>query len=295
LNVGVALPQAGALGGDGLRTFATTAARLGFGSLWVGDHVVFPAAVERERYPYAAGMRSDSAFFPGEQWSEAFVTLAAAGMAAPALELGFAVLLPAMRNPVVVAKQLATLDRLSGGRVIAGMGVGWLREEYAALGVPFGERVERLVETIGVGRALWSGEPASYDGRYCRFAGMVARPSPVQGTGLRCWYGGNDLKLLERLAPHVEGWLPYEPTAELLERGRVTVGAARDRAGREDEFTFAAVTRLPLSGDGDRATALLERYAASGVQQLVVLSSVGRPLAGNLERLERLSALLARS
>jgi alkanesulfonate monooxygenase SsuD/methylene tetrahydromethanopterin reductase-like flavin-dependent oxidoreductase (luciferase family) len=198
------------------------------------------------------------------------------------------------RNPLVLAKQLATLDVLSGGSLIVGMGAGWLREEYAALDVPFDQRISRIKESLQVMRTLWGGQAASHKGEFWSFDNMVVRPPPRQGADLRCWYGGNSLTLLSRLAPVFAGWLPYEPSPEEIADGVRVALEARSRAGLDSHFTIAAVSRLPLSDRVDlgRTRSILASYHDAGVECLVVLASMGRSVAENLIRVERLAASL---
>ena len=294
MKTGIALPQSADLDLRALRNFVDTAHAAGLDSLWVGDHLVFPPEVPRATYPHIDGMHSGAHLFPARQWSESVVTLTAGGALSGTMELGFGVLLPALRNPLILAKQLATMDALYGGRLIVGMGVGWLREEYRALGIPFGERIERFVEQIEIMRLLWTGQSVRYQGRFWSFDEMIARPAPAQGTGLRIWYGGNDPGLLERLAPTLEGWLPYEPSDTDLSAGRIAVSRARGSAGSPGPFTMAVVTRLPLVAGEEpgRAKSVVERYRDSGVEHLVVLSSMGRDAEDNRLRIERLTEVL---
>jgi probable F420-dependent oxidoreductase len=294
MKVGVAIPQGTDLDGTTLEPFVRRVKELGFSSLWVGDHIVFPAELPRGDYPYVEGMHAGADLFDERSWTESIVTLASASGLAQGMELGFSILLPALRHPVVLAKQLATLDLFCGGNLIVGMGAGWLREEYAALSVPFDERIRRIEETLEIMRTLWSTEPTSHRGEIWNFEDMVLRPGPRQGKGLRCWYGGNSLKLLSRFAPAFQGWLPYEPTVDELAEGSRIASASRSRNGLEAQFTIAAVTRLPLirPDDQTRANSTLQTYLSAGVEHLVVLASMGRSLAENLIRVERLAGLL---
>jgi probable F420-dependent oxidoreductase len=295
MKIGIALPQSAELDLRALRRFVTTAQEAGLHSLWVGDHLVFPPVVERATYPYIEGMHRGANLFEARRWSESVVTLTAGGALANGMELGFAVLLPALRNPLILAKQLATIDALSGGQLIVGVGVGWLREEYRALGVPFAERIERVIEQLDIMRLLWTGQPVGYNGRFWSFDEIIALPVPTQGRRLRVWYGGNDLPLLERLAPALEGWLPYEPSANDVSAGRAVATEARARAGQREPFTIGAVTRLPLAPGhpGEQALAVIDRYRSSGVEHLVVLSSMGRDAEENRLRVERLEGVLS--
>jgi probable F420-dependent oxidoreductase len=294
VKVGIALPQSSpSLTGRGLYSYVETARAQGLDSVWVGDHLVFPAAIPRADYPYIDGMHANANLFPEQRWTESVVTLAATACLDDTLERGFAVMLPAQRQPVVLARQLAGLHQLTGGRLIVGLGVGWLRQEYAALGTPFEERFDRLEESLRLMQALWRGEPVRFRGRFWTVEDVVGRPAPTGGS-VTCWYGGNGNRLLRRLAPLVSGWLPYEPSPEDLERGREVAARAREAAGVTDPFTVGVVTRMPLgeAASADAAREVLARYRSAGVEHLVVLASVGRDVEANRERVEALGGLL---
>jgi len=169
-NIG---PFAGPLAATALATAAEDA---GFESVWTVDHVVIPADY-RSAYPYDPSGRigPDDTVFP-----DPLIWLSYVAHATSTLRLGTAILILPQRNPVILAKELATLDFLSGGRMILGVGVGWLREEYEALGVPWEGRGRRGEDSIGAMRALWSQHKASYDGVTTGSAERYLRPLPVR-------------------------------------------------------------------------------------------------------------------
>ncbi len=155
---------------------AQAAEAAGFESVWTVDHVVIPAEY-RSVYPYDPSGRigPDDTSFP-----DPLIWLTYIAAATSTLRLGTAILILPERNPVLLAKELATLDALSGGRVILGVGVGWLKEEYEALGVPWEGRGPRGEESIGAMRALWSEDRASFAGTTTAFTDCYLRPQPVQ-------------------------------------------------------------------------------------------------------------------
>ena len=166
-------PFAGAVAATRL---ARAAEEAGFESVWTVDHVVIPAAY-RSVYPYDPSGRigPDDTNFP-----DPLIWLTYIAAATSTLRLGTAILILPERNPVVLAKELATLDYLSGGRVILGVGVGWLKEEYEALGVPWEGRGRRGEESIGAMRALWSEDRASYDGGTTALHRLLPAPTARQ-------------------------------------------------------------------------------------------------------------------
>jgi probable F420-dependent oxidoreductase len=146
---------------DGARAVAHAAEQAGFESLWTVEHVVVPVGYESE-YPY-----DKSGKMPGPEESEIpdpLIWLAYVAAHTSTIKLGTGILILPQRNPLVVAKEIATLDRMSGGRVLLGVGVGWLQEEFDAIGVPFAGRGKRTDEYIAALRALWGLGPATFDG-----------------------------------------------------------------------------------------------------------------------------------
>lgn len=202
----------------------------GFESLWVADHVVIPRSYA-SIYPYDRGGRLPQVELP---FPDPFVWLAYAAAQTTTLQLATGVLVLPQRQPLVVAKQAATLDRLSGGRLLLGVGAGWLQEEFAALDVPFGERGRRLDEYIAALRALWRGDAASFSGDFVRFEGVEARPTPLHGA-VPIVIGGHTERAARRAGRLGDGFYPGrgrpEELAHLVE---VLRGAAR-AAGRDPD------------------------------------------------------------
>src|SRR5262245_3275336 len=175
-----------------LIALASRAAALGYDSIWVGDTLL-----ARPRH-------------------DPLTLLAAVAARLPKVALGTAVLLPALRNPVLLAQQVATLDQIAEGRLILGVGIASdvpnVRAEFAAAGVPFEKRVGRMLEAVGLCRALWTGQPVDWDGRW-RLQGGVLAPSPHRRGGPPIWLAGAQPASLKRVAEHFDGWLPNSPSA----------------------------------------------------------------------------------
>ncbi len=150
----------------------------------------------------------------GHATLDPFVTLSIVATASQRIRLHTHILVLAYRNPFVVAKSVATLDRLSGGRFMMGIGTGYLRPEYAALGVPFEERGALTDEAIDVLRKAWTGEPVAYKGKYFEARDAVVQPTPVQ-TPLPIWAGGNSNRAIRRAVELCEGWSPFPTEAEI--------------------------------------------------------------------------------
>lgn len=182
---------------------AQRAEAAGFDQVVLPDHVVMSANVEP--YPYG-----DFPFPPGDPWVEPLTTLAAIAGATSSVRLGTGVLITPLRPAVLLAKTVATLDNLSGGRVDLGVGLGWQREEYAAAGVPWERRWSRHDDTIRACRALWAGrgDPVSFDSPTVSFDEIWCEPAPAQDR-LPIWFGAKATPALAaRLAEQGDGWLP---------------------------------------------------------------------------------------
>ncbi|MEQ1700882.1 MAG: LLM class F420-dependent oxidoreductase, partial [Ilumatobacteraceae bacterium] len=157
--------------------FAQAAEAAGFESLWTVEHVIVPSNYE-SAYPY-----DPSGKMPGSEEMpipDPLIWLAYLAAATSRINLATGVVILPQRNPVVLAKELATLDHLSGGRMHLGVGVGWLEEEFDALGVPFAERGRRTDDHVAAMRALWTQDAASYHGEFTNFDNCILRPRPVQ-------------------------------------------------------------------------------------------------------------------
>ena len=189
-----------------VRAVAMAAERLGFATLWAPEHVVL---VEEyvSRYPYSSGQ------FPGPSSipiADPFTTLAYVAACTSTIRLGTGICLVPEHNPLVLAKTVATVDRLSGGRLILGVGVGWLAEEFAALGVPFERRGARTREYIDVMRRLWTERASSHKGEFVQFTGVLSYPKPVSATGIPVWFGGESAAALRRVAEYGDGWIGFK-------------------------------------------------------------------------------------
>jgi len=217
---------------------AQAAEAAGFESVWTVEHVVVPHAYQ-SRYPYSASGRMGEGLedFP---IPDPLIWLAYVASATRTIKLGTAILILPQRNPVVTAKAAATLDHLAGGgRVLLGIGVGWLAEEFAALGVPFEDRGPRADEYVAAMRALWSQERASFGGRYVRFADVFCRPRPRDGR-IPIIVGGDTRAAARRAGRLGDGYFPARgvPGELFDEMRRAAEAAGRDPAAVE--ITVAA-------------------------------------------------------
>jgi probable F420-dependent oxidoreductase len=248
MRVGVTVPNVHETLADSrtIEAVARRADELGFDSVWCNDHLAIPKAGER------AGTEPAYATGYGEQRRqhiyEPLITLAYLAAVTSRVRLGTSVYLLPLRNPLVAAKQVASLDQLSGGRLVLGVGVGWLEGEFAALGVPFRERGSRTDEAIAVLKALCGQERAEFRGRYHSFTEVEFHPKPIQRPHPPLWIGGRSVAAIRRAARLGDGWHPSHLTAHELRQGIAELHAECDRAGRSpDEVTVATRRKLLLT------------------------------------------------
>lgn len=295
MKIGLQLPV---FSGDGvaIRDFAVAAESLGYDSVWTGDHYVIPATIEAP-YPYAWRFAGDlDDLFPVKAFLEAIALCGFVAGATERLQIGVGVFVLPMRNPVALAKELATLDVLSGGRVIAGVGAGWLAEEFHALGASYDERGARTDEWIEILRSLWSpDQPVAHDGRFHRFGPVHCEPVPVTPGGPPIWVGGHTAAALRRCARVGVGWHAIELSPADFAAASTRLDELLVDAGRAPrEVVRTVATRLRLGGDD--VTAAIETVAAyedAGCDHLVVVSTASRSVAENIGRAQRLRDALA--
>jgi probable F420-dependent oxidoreductase len=249
---------------DVIRAVAAAAEAGGFATLWWGEHVVLvdqPAS----RYPYSADGRI--AVEPGADWLDPLTGLSFAAAVTRRIGLATGVLLLPEHNPVLVAKQAATLDVLSAGRLTLGVGIGWSAEEFAALGVPFARRGERTAEYIAAMRTLWSHDVASFHGEFARFDAVRVNPKPVRGRQIPVFGGGNSDAALRRVAAFADGWYGFNLPAAAV-AGRIAALAESCQARSRSLSELAIAVSL---ADGDPA--MLPDLARAGVTELVIVGS----------------------
>jgi probable F420-dependent oxidoreductase len=244
---------------------ASAADGCGFATLWAGEHVVM-VDQSASRYPYS----NDGAIaVPAEaDWLDPMIALAFAAAASSRIGVATGVLLLPEHNPVVVAKQAASLDRLSGGRLTLGVGVGWSREEFDALAVPFEHRAARTAEYAAAMRTLWRDDIASFSGKFVGFDSIRVNPKPVRSRRIPIVVGGNSDAALRRAAAWGDGWYGFNLDGVAEVRTRITkldelcAGLNRDRS----ELRLAVALRSPSVSD-------CEELAVLGIDELVLVES----------------------
>jgi probable F420-dependent oxidoreductase len=286
ISFGCSLPSRGPLASPwALRTLAQRAEDLGFDSVWVSDHVVVPRRVE-SFYPYSAD--GVPTFQPEQPYYDPLATLNFLAGCTRRVRLGTHVLILPYRNPLVTAKVLATLDVLSEGRLILGAGVGWMEEEFQALGLDtFQHRGAVTDEYIRMYKELWTQEKPEFQGQYCQVSGVGFQPKPVQKPHPPIWIGGHTGPALRRAAELGDGWMPIglRPPAGLEpEELAGKIARLRDltrRAGRPENAVALCFStdvafdsrpgpsRRMMTGRAEQIAADLRQYQDLGVQNFV--------------------------
>lgn len=279
MKFGVHLPHIGPFSdGASMIRFARAAEDQGYDSVWGSDHVVFPASYA-SKYPY-----SETGDFPlpGQvPWVEQVTSLAFVAGATSRVRLGTSILVLPYRNPVLNAKTLAAVDVLSGGRLICGVGAGWMREEAEAMGMPFDDRGSRTDEHIEVLKALWTMDEASHSGKYYSLPPVRSEPRPVQKPHPPIWVGGHEPAALRRAARYGDGWHAYRLRVDEVREKSAYIRSRAEEYGR-DPAAISLSVRAPLiisdnsmsvdrafAGTPDDLKRQVSAYAGAGVECIV--------------------------
>ena len=251
MRIGVHLPHIGRKAGpEAIARAARQAEELGLADVWASEHIIVPKGA-----PYP----------PSPAFYDPVLTLTWAAAHTKRVRLGTTVLVLPMRHPLPLAKELATLQLLSQGRLILGAGVGWLKEEYAALGVPFAERGRRMDEGIAMMRAVWGQDPVSFDAKTIPAVIKDMRMQPQPQPMIPIWVGGISAAAIARAARLGDGWHGTRLTPEQAGPVVQQLRAKRPEAG------FAISMRVGWDGKDDGALkARLQGYAAAGVEHAVI-------------------------
>jgi probable F420-dependent oxidoreductase len=306
VRFGFSLQGRGALANrEAIAGLARRAEALGYDSIFVSDRMLIPVK-STSAYPYS----STGAFplGPDEPWLEALTALTWLATITQRIHVGVSVLVIPYRNPVFTARALATADYLSGGRVILGAGIGWWREEFDALGVPFDERAARTMESLRIMKEIWTKPRVDFEGRFWRVpeAGGV-RPQPVQKPHIPIWMGGHSEAALKRVVAIADAWHPlglrppvmlHPPEMAAAVRRLRAFASAAGRDPRDITITFKGPVRLdpaakkdraPLTGSPAQIAEDLSAYVAAGVEHFVLDFSVPT-VPEMLDVLERFAA-----
>jgi len=273
MKFGITVPNYGKFADrESILEISIAAEELGFDSLWVSDHVVLP--------------NNHKGF--GNIFYEPIVTLSYIAAKTKTIKLGTSVIVLPYRNPVVLAKQISTLDVLSGGRVVFGVGAGWLKEEFEALGVNYAQRGQTTDEYLEIIKELYTDDSPSYNGRYNKFSDISFYPKPQQKPYPPIWVGGNSNSALKRAVKYGSGWHVVGSTPEEILEETKNLKELLSKYGKtESDFTVSVRKNLQITnrkisdesehlrGDLEKIIAGIDAYKSSGVNYIVfqILSS----------------------
>ena len=244
---------------------AQKAEELGYHSLWLGDHIVIPEKIEAA-YPYSA---DGAAGFPRRApFPDPFVLLGGLALATSRILLGTSVIVIPYRNPLAVAKAVTTVDLLSHGRFQFGVGVGWLKEEFDALGEDFTRRARQTREYLHIMKAAWQAEPASFSGEFLTFSDIHNVPLPVQNPHPPIIFGGESLPALKRVADLGDGWQPGTASLKVLSKSVPQLQALMTERGRD--YADLSVSALSAAGPLLRKPEVIPQLGELGVRELIL-------------------------
>jgi probable F420-dependent oxidoreductase len=287
MQLGLSLPQWGVdTGPVALRDSIVTAERVGFDSLWVGEHLIYPSAPRN-----TSGIGQ-----PVEQHRSCYMATEVLSYAAALTErvrLGTSVLVSAMHRPVMLAKQLATIDQLSGGRLVVGIGMGWSIEEHELSGYPFEQRGERFEDFVATMRACWNRDPVEHDGPFFSVPRSEVLPKPVQPSGPPILYATKSRSGLERTARDADGWNPSGNSTSMddILRMRDQINERAKELGRPQPYTvLRAQWRTSIDDMVDDVRAASDSGIDELVIELVKLPTIKRASdwRGHVEQAQRL-------
>lgn len=245
---------------EALQRVAKEAEDMGYDSLWVTDHILLPKQYH-ERF--------------GVEMLEMVPVLGYLAAVTRRVRLGTSVIILAHRNPIFMAKALATVDVLSGGRLIVGAAAGWCKEEFEFLGIPFEQRGDISDETLRIFKVLWTEDDPQFEGKFWRFSNTRAEPKPIQKPHPPIWVGGNSRRALRRAVELGDGWHPTRPTPQDIINARPLLQRLAEQRGRRLDnfpifvrqplkFTDAPSERHPLIGTVDSIRKGIEAFQKAG-------------------------------
>ncbi len=238
MEIGISIPRLPDT--QGLRRFVESAEELGFESVLAGDHIVLPTAGTNQ-YPYT----SDGSFSrpTDEPYLETMTLLGYLAACTSRIKLGSTVIILPYRNPVVQAKMFASLDVLTNGRIICGVGVGWLEKEFETLGLDYHQRGEMTNEFLEIMQALWTQPDPEYHGKYYSFDGIKFEPKPVQQPSIPIWVGGHTKAALRRTAKYVSCWHTSRQTPDFVAGNLPYLRERIEKEGRDQSEVTISLKR----------------------------------------------------
>jgi len=243
-----------------IATLARRAEEYGFESLWVPEHPILPVE-SQTRWPGSADGVIPRAY---ADIVDPFVALARASAVTSSLKLGTGICLVPERNPLLLAKEIATLDMYSGGRFLFGIGAGWLREETELMGGDFAHRWGQTRDSVLAMKQLWTATESEYHGRYYDFPPVYSFPRPVQRPHPPVFLGGMAPSVFKRVVDYGDGWMPNRVGPEDVQRGRAALDELARAAGRDPASLVISVFGQPPDND------LIDRFEQAGAARVMV-------------------------
>ncbi len=273
MKFGFMLPQFGAMAThETMLSMAQLGEEQGFESVWAADHVIMPTRISTP-YPYSKS--GEYIADPKGAHLEPFTILSFVAGCTHRIRLGFTVIVAPYRNPIVTGKMMASLDVLSNGRLIAGVGAGWLEEEFQALEVPFTKRWARTEEHIRIWKELWTAEEPQFDGQFYHFSEVQCRPQPLQKPHPPITIGGRGKASLKRVVSLGDGWqvVAEHPddvysTEGDLAKDLATLKQMSEEAGRD--FQTIEITAVIIAGTAEGVLRDIAQYERLGVSRLIL-------------------------
>jgi len=282
MRFGVHLVDAGKMiEGEKIARVARRAEELGYDSLWVSDHIVFPTQL-RSPYPYSPDGKLP--LDPANPLLEPFTVLSYAAAVTKTIKLGTSVVIIPYRDPLVTAKIVSSLDVLSGGRFIFGVGVGWLDEEFRVLRQNLRDRAAQTREALLAMQACWTQDDPEFHGTFFDFSGIKFAPKPRQKPHPPIWFGGNSMPALKRAVELGNGWHAVWQTPEEVAEKTATLRDLSATAGKN--FANFAITinvnnRVPLTVEN------VKKYEAVGVSMMFIPRSFQADVDTMIENIEK--------
>jgi probable F420-dependent oxidoreductase len=269
VNIGFASPEP-------MLALARQAEAAGLESVWTFEHVIVPLEYA-SRYPYSPTGKMGAT--PETPFLDPLIALTAIATATKTLRLGTGVNILPQANPLLLAKQAATLDVLSSGRFMLGVGIGWLEEEFQAMGTPFARRGARFDDYVAAMKKVWSGDVVEHSSAFLEWHGFKSHPVPARKPHLPVIIGGSKGKIYERIANHGDGWFAPSTNPDELVSMLATLKRTCERVGR-DFASIEITTMLPPGANVDA----VKRFQDVGVHRVVALG-LGPASGKEIERL----------
>ena len=281
MRFGVHLVAAGKMiEGESIARVARRAEELGYDSLWVSDHIIFPTQLQ-SAYPYSPDGKLP--LDPTNPLLEPFTVLSYAAAVTKIIKLGTSVIIVPYRDPLVTAKIVSSLDVLSGGRFIFGVGVGWLEEEFRALRQNLRDRAAQTREALLVMKACWTQDSPEFHGKFFDFSGIKFAPKPRQKPYPPIWFGGNSPSALKRAVEHGDGWhAVWETPEEVNEKARILRDLCTNAGKNFADFplTINVNNRVPYTIEN------VKKYEAAGISMMFIPRSFQADVNAMIENME---------